>query len=88
MYANIFRCHKGTRGQTGSPQPQGDRLLAWEGTKRISQWGGRKRISWLIFLEFCRVNAWGCAWLVWMVATHLAYGEGKKVLQMAHPHHG
>lgn len=83
------------RGQRGSPQPWGDRLLAWEGTKCISQWGGRKQNSWLVFLEFCGVNAWGCAWLVWMVSeesvgavpTCLPHGEGMEVLLTAHPHH-
>lgn len=68
----------------------------WEGTKCISQQGGRKQISGLVFMEFCRVDAWGCAWLVWMVSegsvgavpTHLPCGEGKEELQTAHFHHG
>lgn len=28
--------------------------------------GRQKWVSGLVFLEFCRVSAWGCAWLVWM----------------------
>jgi len=92
MHANIFHCHKGIRGQTGSPQPRGDRLLVWEGTRCISQQRGRKQISQLVLLEFCRVNAW----LFWMVSEetvgavpmHLSQGEGEEVLQAAHPHQG
>lgn len=53
-------------------------------------------MSWLIFLEFCRVNSWVCAWLVGMVSgesvgavpTHLPRSQGKEMLQTAHPQHG